>query len=273
MPSKSHEELVAERNEQRRRLKESRREEGLCISCGEPNSNKSFLNCPTCRKKASEIKKAQYLKNPERIKENNKKYKSNTISIRKANGLCADCGKPASENRKFCEECLEKKRINSRQERLFRKRNNLCLYCGKESVYLNDSFCEVCEQKQKENQRRSVEKNREHNRVKAIEIRNSRREQGLCTRCGKHKASSNRSLCEWCLAKARNNYSKNKNDISRSERSSYGLCYFCGLPLDREGKTCSNCADKIIGNFKGKRAKSESWEQDNKRVFLKRRAE
>lgn len=273
MPSKSHEELVAEKNEQRRKLKESRREKGLCVSCGEPNPNKSFLNCPTCRKKASEIKKAQYLKNPERVKENNKKYKSNTILMRKANGLCVDCGEPAVEGKRLCSECLERKKINAREERLFRKRNNLCLYCGKENAYLNDNYCEACSEKQKNSQMRYREKNKENNRVRAIEIRNIRKEQGLCTRCGKRKSRTNRSLCEWCLAKARNNYNKNRNDISRSERSSYGLCYLCGSPLDREGKTCSNCAEKIIGNFKGKRAKSESWEQDNRRVFLKRRAE
>lgn len=58
--------------------------------------------------------------------------------------------------------------------------------------------------------------------------------------------------------------------IPRSERVSYGLCYFCGKPIDYEGhRTCKSCAEKMENNLPRKRGGGNHWKNDNDLVFKK----
>ena len=51
-------------------------------------------------------------------------------------------------------------------------------------------------------------------------------------------------------------------DIQRCERVSYGLCYVCGEKLDREGRTCKKCAELLGRGFRkaqDRRVKDHPW--------------
>ena len=58
-----------------------------------------------------------------------------------------------------------------------------------------------------------------------------------------------------------------KVGITRSERPTYGLCYCCGKPLDREGKKCIKCAAKVTNNLPRVKA-TEHWKKDNNLIFV-----
>lgn len=71
-------------------LRHSRKSNGLCVNCGQPNSELPFRRCPDCRKIHNE-----------------KKYQLNQKRI--AKGICYQCGKnpiDSSRSRGRCAKCL-----------------------------------------------------------------------------------------------------------------------------------------------------------------------
>ena len=70
-----------------------------------------------------------------------------------------------------------------------------------------------------------------------------RKEQGLCTRCGKRKAT-NGTVCLDCYAKRR----RKKYGIERSERPTYGECYICGRDVLKGKRVCESCYHRLLIN-------------------------
>ncbi len=100
-----------------------------------------------------------------------------------------------------------------------------------------------------------------------------KKEQGLCVRCGKRKFESGRTLCTICLYKKQRYEQESRErkgiEIPRSERVANGLCYTCGNPLDRDGRICVSCAEKMTRNLPEKRGGNVYWQKQNKLITYK----
>lgn len=84
-------------NEYQRRVKNERKEQGLCVRCGEVlPKNSMFLSCVTCRER-----ERKYKRKYDRMKGAN--------YPRGGNGFCWTCNKkPAMEGKKLCEDCYQR---------------------------------------------------------------------------------------------------------------------------------------------------------------------
>ena len=123
-------------------------------------------------------------------------------------GICPQCQKnPVEPNRHSCYECLGRER-----DRYYERRKN-----GKLQKKLDQ-----------DSQRKKIEYNR-------------RKKSGLCTTCGK-KQKQNGLLCASCYVKYRSKAAKKRQEIDRSERVSYGMCYICGAnELYENHHVCRKC--------------------------------
>lgn len=90
------------RAEEYRKVRETRKEQGLCIWCGKPRSSYSSVFCVDCR-----------IKNQ---RKNNARKKSMARSERPIYGMCYRCGKQVCLGDKLCPEC-RKQSIENLPER------------------------------------------------------------------------------------------------------------------------------------------------------------
>lgn len=103
----------------RRKLKDSRDLDGLCIRCGAP-ALEGFRNCLKCKEKDSGTKKK-----------------------RKDKNLCVACGGEKQSNTELCEECKEYRRVKKKLNIEIREQENLCITCGgqRDSEFKSCSLC------------------------------------------------------------------------------------------------------------------------------------
>lgn len=135
-----------------------------------------------------------------------------------------------------------------KERRLWLKQHHCCTECGKQDAYtLNGrSRCFNCNEKKNNTHGDKAKRNaNEKNKRKQAEI------SGMCVRCFNRKADKGYKTCSHCRTKSRIYQQKNKSNIPRGERFSYGLCYKCGGGLDGQLKAngdkshlCSSCYDK-----------------------------
>lgn len=194
-------------------------------------------------------------------------------------GTCRECGKPAKNpNGTYCQECLDK-------HKEYRKKliqSGVCPYC-KKSIF-SGTMCEECKEKSRERWKRireDPEYRADFNRKQAEsrkKKRAERKEQGICTRCGKRKAITGRTLCTVCAVE-KNNHEKairyrsiNKIPLPRNEWIDYGLCYRCGEENDNYPfkKLCSKCCKEVSRNFDGKRGLNSHWKKSNELLFARK---
>lgn len=97
-----------------RKLRESRKEQGLCIWCGKPRSSYSRVFCADCR-----------IKNQRR---NDARKCGIARSERPAYGMCYRCGQAISPGEKLCQECKTQSIANLPEEqhviRTWKRDNN-----------------------------------------------------------------------------------------------------------------------------------------------------
>lgn len=122
---------------------------------------------------------------------------------RKSNKMCTRCGSPDLEEGKTlcprCKEYFDKRRHDCIE-------NGVCPICGKRKIYLNEKACYKCNEDRLKRNRR----NRKNNRIEYRKYTNERskrltierKEKGLCTRCGKRRATVGFSTCERCRLKS-----------------------------------------------------------------------
>ena len=121
----------------------------------------------------------------------------------KSQGLCPRCGKnKAKEGRTYCESCLtwHKEYIDNLRSK------KICPLCLKNELWGDEKNCPECLAKAYEKNREYRDKNRDTLRAKSnMRSKNRiirRKEQGLCTRCGKRNATVGNSTCQMCRYKA-----------------------------------------------------------------------
>lgn len=169
---------------------------------------------------------------------------------RKAKGLCVKCGKvPPRENRVMCAECAEKERKYENESRAFCRSVGICPVCQKNKLFGDERNCPECRAK---NYARNLNK---PNIVRHINTTHYKRKtEGLCIKCGERPPVFGRVSCSYCLIKEQQRAKdyrakKSKTGVPRYERVSYGLCYTCGEKIDRDGRVCQKCADKMTKNL------------------------
>lgn len=180
--------------------------------------------------------------------------------MRKEKGLCVKCGKcEPVENKSMCETCAEKHRNYIRESRKMCREIGICPVCQKNKLFGDEKTCPECLAKKMEFP--SVKNPAPYKRKRSLY--KWRKEQGLCTRCGKPNNNKTTVKCKTCLEKERLRgieYRQKKTGvyIPRSERRHYGLCYFCGNEIDGYRNVCEKCADNVTKNFHHEiKAKSE----------------
>ena len=195
-----------------------------------------------------------------------------TYDKRKSLGLCVTCGKEKSkEGYVCCEQCKEKQKNYQRENREYYRSLGFCPRCGKNKLFGQEKECPECLAKMyewniKSRQKRKFNASEWYKKDIAM-----LKENGLCRSCRKKPVKEGHTYCEVCLIKKRERgreyRAKKKNDgINRSERPNYGLCYFCGDKIDRDGRCCRNCAEKATKNLP-RINKNEIWRRDNILVF------
>ena len=193
--------------------------------------------------------------------------------IRKAQGICVNCGKEkAVPGKVCCQKCADKHSTYQRESRALFKSLGLCPRCGKNKLFGDEKECPECVAKMYETNVRS--KTKKYGNYKKFSKEYYKKdiarltEQNLCRGCRKRQRAVGHTYCEICLAKKRaesreiRNRTKN-NGISRSERPNYGLCYTCGGKLDRNGRVCAKCASKMTKNLP-KKGDNKIWREDNR---------
>lgn len=194
-----------------------------------------------------------------------------TYERRRTLGLCPICGKEREDDRYiYCGKCREKEKIKSRENRAFYRNLHFCPVCRKNKLFGSEKTCPECVANSMIASAKSRDKLGKTKKDYDIEWQRKLKEQGICrTGCGR-KRTEGHTYCEVCLARQRERLKEklNRVGIQRSERPSYGLCYTCGEPLDREGNICSKCAEKMTKNLPKIRY-NEVWKKDNKRIFKK----
>lgn len=182
----------------------------------------------------------------------------------KAQGLCVRCAKPNPDTSKaMCPECAKKNSEQRKENRVYWKRIGRCTKCGKNPPEPNRLMCYECLGAEsdryllKEKKAEDKEKEKIHKREKAAQ----NRENGLCYRCGKQKVIGG-GLCKKCKAYQKRYRDKNRCDIERSDRVSYGLCYICGSNELMDGKRiCPKCYETRLKTL------PSMWENANNEYF------
>lgn len=157
-------------------------------------------------------------------------------------GLCTRCGKPnPTPNNCMCPECKEINKSQRKEVYAYRKRIGICVRCGKNKAEPNRCMCYECLDNDRlrysmvaKDRRRQGDKNYKRH------ITMIRLQSGTCPRCGKHE-SINGGLCKNCRAYLRNYRDMSRQEIPRTERVSYGLCYICGNKVMDGKGVCEEC--------------------------------
>lgn len=183
------------RRERVNALRNLRREQGLCLNCGQPSV-------------AGRAKCEHHLESARRR--------------RKAKGRksCNNCSKPPLPGRAYCESCFIRIRNKFEQARQERESMGLCLSCGKLPPSPNRSLCQPC---------------LDLRRDKAREYRQTRLAAGLCVRCGKTGKLPHSSNCEVCFFKDLSNQTFGTVVEGEPLRNLFwangGRCVYSNLPL------------------------------------------
>lgn len=119
---------------------------------------------------------------------------------------------------------------------MFYQSIGICPKCTKHKLFGDEKACPECRAKYTQY---SKNRDREHyNEVHsnwARRVYQERKEQGICTRCGKRKAKQGQYRCELCIAKDLKTRQIRDWHLSRYER---GLCRWCDNPVEPGYKVC-----------------------------------
>ena len=168
------------------------------------------------------------------------KYKKALIERRKSNGLCINCGSPLDREGLRCKKCCEKRSKWEREHRQWYLSHKICPRCGKNDLMGDETICPECRAKSVNNSLKNREKD-EYNvyqRNWSKSTYQKRKESGICTRCGKRKATQGLTTCAMCRARDNETRRIRKGFSDRSDRSKIGLCYFCDNPVKKGYKVC-----------------------------------
>lgn len=178
----------------------------------------------------------------------------NFIERRRSQGLCVLCGKPSENGAYRCNACKKKRNEEEAKTRKMYQKCGICPECRIHPIMGDEKVCPECNAKfsAQVNARRS--KDREHyneqHREYAKMLYVRRKDQGICTRCGKRKAlRGGRSTCGICTDKDRKKRAERSRDIGFEMRKELHMCRFCNSPAKPGYKVCEKhyqmCVDKL----------------------------
>lgn len=194
--------MAYDHSEYNKMIYNSRINNKLCPSCGDPLDRKGHY-CSKC-----------LIKRNERTKKDRAFYRENH--------LCADCGKyHVYGSETYCEECKarrytysashvrtdeEKKKFREQQKRLYKElsEKGICTRCGKRKAAPGKKKCKIC-----------LEKDAAKRRIPTGEIgkREYKLQNHLCLYCGKPLGDIKTSkLCYDCQQKCRERIQKAKEE-------------------------------------------------------------
>ena len=192
-----------------------------------------------------------------------------TYDKRKKEGICVLCGKEkAKTNKVCCTSCGEKQKQNRKEHRDFSKKHGLCPDCGKNKLFGQERRCPECLARVYESNIKSRNKNKEYASEYYKKDILRLKSNGICRGCRKKTVMQGHTYCEKCLIKKRNKRNSSI-EIPRSERYYYGICYICGEKLDGEKRLCNKCSERISNNFPKERPVNIYWLNENKIVSKK----
>lgn len=136
------------------------------------------------------------------------------------------------------------------------KEHHICVNCGNEDADYKSTLCFKCKEKiykrnndyYLKNKQKIDDRKREYRR-KQYHIR---KENGICTKCGKRKVCrKSTTLCIDCYIRQKRRKDKRwNNDIDRDDRVGLGLCYICGKKLNKHNVLCDKCLENSIMKMK-----------------------
>lgn len=189
---------------------------------------------------------------------------------RKENGLCSRCGNLLDREGYYCSACLEKRRIYQIENRKFYRENHICVECGKIIVPKSERICPECKAKRNNRRKPLTEEQKQSVKAQRKILYQQRKEQGICTCCGKRKAAEGKTKCGICLVRDTEAHRKQNFDKPniREYRKENHLCYHCGEEIDLDnGQLCSKCLERCRQNgLKGSRG-NQFWKQENMLIF------
>lgn len=193
---------------------------------------------------------------------------------RKENGLCPRCGNPLDRDGYYCKNCLEKVREYRRGNRIFYINNHICTECGKVKVFGTDRICPECRVKRDKYRKNMIDEQKarykENLKKQQKSLYQQRKEQGICTRCGKRKVEKGKAKCRICLEKDAEMHRKQHFDRPniKEYRKENHFCYYCGNKIDLDkGQLCSKCLERCRQNGLKNGGKNVFWRNDNKLIF------
>lgn len=155
----------------RKKLKEERKQKGLCVDCGQ-SARPSKTRCCGC---AEKVKLS-----------NNRRYVA-----RKSNGACVHCGVGVKPELLLCEICQNDLSVRAKSRRQTRKQMDVCSECNEPVT--NGKLCQLHSKKRQQ----LIKQSKKTRRI--------RRKNGLCERCGNlgiNNISRKTVFCEICYLKA-----------------------------------------------------------------------
>lgn len=124
----------------------------------------------------------------------------------------------------------------------------------------DETICPECRARNTNNvltKRNRSEYNTYHNEWSKITYQN-RKKQGMCTRCGKRKATEGMTTCALCRARDNETRIARVGTHGRSERTENGICYFCDNPTKKGYKVCEKHYQMNIENAEKGRKTQEA---------------
>lgn len=163
--------------------------------------------------------------------------------------------------------------MSSKADYDFYKSIGICVRCHKWPAEPNKVMCLECADNEKIHDRAKRQRNISYMKKNDLDKYYLLKQQGICTYCKHEKAVSGKTKCAKCLAKIRTKRQSKRNDIDRSERCSYGICYICGKNPILPGKgVCAECYKLRLSaikkcNSNRKDGFNEYWKRENNLVF------
>lgn len=167
-----------------------------------------------------------------------------TYKQMREHGICPKCGKENDTPEKsMCTSCRTHHNEQRKANRKYRSNIGMCTRCGRHKAEPYKKLCYECLDKDNEkyHSKDRTEADRENDREKKRQQAAERKESGCCIRCGR-PYHGEKNLCTRCRGYLKNYRDNHRQDICRSERTSYGICYICGSSDVMDGKkVCESC--------------------------------
>lgn len=120
---------------------------------------------------------------------------------------------------------------NAMEEYYWYKEHHICVKCHQQDARPNCVTCYDCADKEaiyrEQTYRLPTKKSREYKR----NLYKVRKEAGICTRCGKKKASKGLTTCIDCRTKTNRNANDRRKLLNAQKRKYLGICLRCNNPV------------------------------------------